>query len=118
MSTGFSAKYILYPGNDNLLNLFGLTDLLTNTFLDSATVTATLYDQYGNSDPGATNINMAYVTASNGNYQGLIIGTQFSPEPLPPNTKTMGGYKLVITAIQGPAQAIFTYLVDLAPRIQ
>jgi hypothetical protein len=118
MSVGFATKYTLYPGNDNVLSLYGLSDLLTSQFQNAATVVATLYDQFSNPVPGASNIPMPYVPASNGNYQGVIIGNQFAPIPLPPGTNPTGGYRLVISAVEGAVSAIWQYLVELAPRTQ
>jgi hypothetical protein len=118
MSVGFAAKYPLYPGNDNVLTLTGLSDLLTGQFQNGAVVTATLYDQFSNPVPGASNIVMNYVAASNGNYQGIIPGITFNPIPLPPGTNPTGGYKLVVTAVSGAIQSIWQWLVELVPRTQ
>jgi len=44
----------LFYLNDNLLRLTGLRDALSGTYIDSATVTVTLKDRFGNAVSGVT----------------------------------------------------------------
>lgn len=112
---GFASKYTLYPGSDQVLTLSGLSDVLTGLFQDGASVTATLYDQFGNAVPGCSGIQMNYVVGSFGDFQGEIVGTAFNP-PLASDGRNVSGYRLVITAVDGSVTAVWTLLVDLAAR--
>lgn len=87
-------KILLTRANDQFIELDGLQDptVTVNQYFNGATVTATLYDQYGNPVAGMTNIAMAYLAGTNGNYRGLAEQT-FGP-PLG------AGYTLKITASQ------------------
>jgi hypothetical protein len=62
----------LNVGADNIISLNGLKNQSTGNFLNSASVTFSLTDVHGNAISGATNISMAYVTSSSGNYSGLL----------------------------------------------
>jgi hypothetical protein len=103
----------LYPGNTQLIQLQGLQDNTTGSFLNGATVTATLLDQRGNEDPVIDDLSLEYVANSNGNYQGTVPST-FSPASF--NGTQQGGYQLQITAVQGQAQALYTIPVILRLR--
>ncbi len=85
---------IVYDQNDNLIKVNGLEDdAAAGTYLNAATVTATLQDPDGSDVTGATNITLNYIAASNGNYEGTIESTV---------TLTVGpGYLLVIDADEG-----------------
>lgn len=118
MPTGIPTKITLNPNNDEVLELDGLSDIITGFFQDTATVSATLYDQTGAPVPGATNISMAYIPGTNGNYRGIITSGSFSPNPPGNLGNTISGYKLVITAIVGAVQMVLTIKADIAPRAQ
>lgn len=65
--------HILLDNNDSILEVDGLKNELTGTFINSATVTVTLYDAAntpvgGDTWPKA----LAYVAASNGIYQTIL----------------------------------------------
>lgn len=64
---------IAYVANTNELLLTGLKSELDDTFINNASVTATVLDKDGDEVGGETwPITMAYVAASNGNYRGTL----------------------------------------------
>ena len=64
---------VLYHRNDNLLELLGLRNEITEEFVDDATVTAVVKDRQGTEIGGQSwPLAMTYVTASEGNYLGVI----------------------------------------------
>ena len=87
----------LYPQNSQLIEIQGLQDVVSGSYLNGASVSATLLDDRGNPDPVLNNIPMAYLTATNGNYEGIVPDT-FS-------AALGSGYMLLITAGQSGAQA-------------
>lgn len=59
--------------SDNLITLVGLTNGADSTFINSATVSATLKDSFGVNVTGqAWPLTLDYVASSNGNYQGTL----------------------------------------------
>lgn len=106
----------LYPGNTQVLNIVGLTDVTTGFYLDAANVFATLLDQYGNEDPVLDDIQLLYQAGSNGNYQGTVPGT-FAP-PAFTGSSPLGGYQLQIAAEQAGVEALWTIPVILQLRSQ
>lgn len=63
----------LYVGNDHILLLEGLKDTLTDTFINDATVTATLRKAIGSTVSGQSwPTTMDYVASSDGNYQAIL----------------------------------------------
>jgi len=67
---------IIYLSNDNLLSIEGLKNSSSGSFMNSATVTATLKDSGGTSVTGQTfPITLSYITATNGNYQATLEDT-------------------------------------------
>lgn len=75
-------RLILYPANSQFIQLNGLQDQSTPgspTYVNNATLTATLFDGNGVAVPGATGIAGTYVATSNGNYQFQISGAAFNP---------------------------------------
>lgn len=105
----------LYPNNTQVINIVGLTDVTTGEYLNSATVSATLFDPRGNADPVLNNIDMGYIAASNGNYQGTV-SYQFSPPGFTGQSK--GGYLLQITAQQSGIQAVYSIPAIIELRSQ
>jgi len=65
--------------NDQIIEIDGLQDAVTQAYYSSATVTATLVDQSGDAVPGFSDIPMSYVGGSNGKYRGLIEQTFNAP---------------------------------------
>lgn len=64
---------ILYLSNDNVLTLDELTNIVDGTYINSATVTATVKDSTGTEVSGETwPITLDYVAASNGKYQAVL----------------------------------------------
>jgi hypothetical protein len=79
--------------NDLTLLITGLYNDVDDTYLNAATVTATLYDGAGAAVSGFTSIGLSYIAASNGNYRGMV------PESFNP---ALGDeYVLKIDAVQG-----------------
>ncbi len=64
---------ILFRNNDHLLTLTGLQDSSDLSFVNDATVTATVKDINGNDVTGIVwPLTLAYVAASNGNYEVVL----------------------------------------------
>jgi hypothetical protein len=61
---------VIFTGNDNLITLDALFDLETAAYVNNATVTGTLFDRTGST---VVTFAMAYVAASNGKYQGVLL---------------------------------------------
>ncbi len=62
---------IFYVGNDMVIELDALKDSIADTFVNSATVTFTLFNRADNSIvQGPTT--MSYVSASDGKYRGTV----------------------------------------------
>jgi len=113
------APAIIYmtPGNTKVIQIFGLQDLVSQNFLNSATLQATLYDQQSNPDPVLNNISLEYVAASEGNYQGIVPGT-FNPGGQGPVAGLLSGYTLKISGSQAGVTCDFEIPVQIAPRRQ
>jgi len=105
----------LFPQNTQVIGVQGLQDAVTGSFLNNATVFATLLDQRGNPDPVLNQIPLGYLGGTNGNYQGTVPYT-FNPPGWV--GKPMGGYVLQIQASQGGVQSLFTLPVQLVVRSQ
>ena len=71
----------IHRKTDNNVALEGFANQDTDAYLNTATVAFTLYESVAGSDDngaavtGATAITMSYVTASNGDYVGVIQST-------------------------------------------
>ena len=90
----------LFPQNTQVLSIEGLIDEISGEYPNSATVSATLYDQNNNPDSVLNNIGLSYVPDTNGNYEGVVPDT-FNP--------CLGsGYTLQYTANQGGIQAVIS----------
>lgn len=100
---------VLVQNNTQLINLIGLQDQ-NNNFVNDANLTATLLDQNRTLVQQFGSVSLAYVAASNGNYQGTLTGT-FEPE-------VGEGYILVIdgTAISGSSQFHLELDAEVAVR--
>lgn len=66
---------VVFLSNDNVVELNGLKNISTDSYINSATVTFTLKDSDGDSVTGATNISMSYVASSDGIYRGTLADT-------------------------------------------
>ena len=63
----------IYLNNDSLIELVGLKDTVLNTFINDATVTATIYDDTGTEVTGISwPLTVPYVTSSNGEYRAVL----------------------------------------------
>ncbi len=64
---------VIFNLNDNLLEVIGLKNVVTDAFVNTATVTATLVDK-ADADVGGETwpITLGYVAASNGLYQAIL----------------------------------------------
>ena len=72
------ARIILYQSNDQTVEIDRLRDRITGSYLNAATVSATLYDSAGSAVSGLTGLTLAYVASSNGRYRGNLEQT-FAP---------------------------------------
>lgn len=67
---------VIFDQNDNLLEVIDLKNVVTDTFVNTATVTATLVDSEGVDVVGESwPITLAYVAASDGLYQAILKDT-------------------------------------------
>lgn len=71
---------ILFPQTDNQISLTVVRGSDGTTPVTDATGSATLYDEYGQAVPGATNITMS-TTGAAGVYTGAIANSGFNPQP-------------------------------------
>lgn len=62
----------LHVGEDNLIEWLSMQDAADDSYINDATVTATLKDPAGAAVTNASNISLSYVAGSNGDYQGVI----------------------------------------------
>lgn len=72
------SRIVLYQSNDQTVEVDRLRDRLTGSYLNSATVTSTLYDSAGSTVTGLNALSLSYVAASNGKYRGNVEET-FAP---------------------------------------
>jgi hypothetical protein len=73
------SRLVLTQHNSQLIQIWGMRDALTNNFLNSATLKATLLDANREPVTGCIDIVMNYVSNSNGDYTGVVDST-FSPD--------------------------------------
>ena len=101
---------ILYRLNDQILELDGLQDLLSLQYLNAATLTGALYDQFSN--PIFTGVSFAYVPNSDGVYQAVVPGAGFNPG-------LGAGYKLILDGNQSGSDHIHLVIqVEIQDRSQ
>ena len=63
----------LYIDNDNLLSVTGLKNASSGSYMNDATVTATLVDSTGTTVTGQTfPVTLSYVADTDGNYQATL----------------------------------------------
>jgi len=65
----------IYLTTDNCVRVRALKDQVLGTYINDATITATLYDSSGNEVSGAIDISIPYVTGTDGDYAGEIPNT-------------------------------------------
>lgn len=104
-------KFVLYQGNTQVIQLFGLQDFLTGAYLNAATVTGTLEDAAGNIVAGANQISFTFVPASNGDYNGVFGDDTFDPPEGP-------GYTLIVDALQAGSWGHWEFIVEIKVRQQ
>ena len=65
---------VIYISSDNLIEVTGVLNVATNTYLNSATVTVRLVDAATSSDISGQSwpLTLTYVAASNGDYRGTL----------------------------------------------
>lgn len=100
MSPIVATVYEFYPLNTNVAEADGLQDEISLAYFNSATVTGTLIDEFGNPDPVFNGIPMAYQPGTNGNYIGIVPATFNAP--------LGSGYTFVIKAVQGQVQGLWS----------
>ncbi len=100
---------IVYRSNDHLIKLTGLQDSSDDTFVNDATVTLTMKDI---NDVNVVGISwplaMAYVAASNGDYEGTIDKALV----ITPETR----YFAEVTIVSGTRDAFFELPVQAQKR--
>ena len=68
------AARVAFASNTNLLEVIGLKDAVTGSFINGALVTATIKDKAGAVVAGQTfPVTLAYVAASNGDYRASLV---------------------------------------------
>ena len=103
------AKIILFPGNTQVIELLGLQDAIALTYLNAATINATLLDDQGNEVPGCEDILFTYQPGTNGNYNATFGNISFNP--------VVGtGYTLVIDGNQSGGYIHLELLVEVQAR--
>jgi len=66
----------IYLSNDNLLSIEGLKNSSSGSFMNDATVTATVKNSGGSAVSGqAFPVSLSYIAASNGNYHATLENT-------------------------------------------
>ena len=110
MLSATPSKYILYQGNTQSIQITGLYDEVSSTYLNSATLVATLVDDNGNlADAELDEISFTYVPGSNGNYIATFGDNNFLP--------LLGtGYTLIIDGNQSGSYIHLELLVEIRAR--
>lgn len=91
----------LYIDTDDCIRLSGLKDVVTDAYVNDATVTATVYDSDGIAVSGAEDLSIPYIADSNGNYAGQV-----------PNTVTItkdAEYEVEVTAVKGDFKTTYRF---------
>lgn len=106
------AGLAIYVDNDNVLQLDALTDAVTGSYINDATVTVTVRVGESSTDTAVSGITwpvtLAYVAASNGKYQAVIDKAIVIVEP----TK----YYAHITATSGTTDG--KWVIQLLARLR
>jgi len=72
------ARVVLYQDNTQQIRVFGLKDITTDTYITTATMSATLLDKDRNQVVGLIGIALNFQASSNGDYFG-IVASDFKP---------------------------------------
>jgi len=101
---------LLYITNDNVIELDGLQNTVTEAYINDATVTVTITDKDGTEVVGETwPLAMPYVRGSDGTYRANLADTL---------TLTNGArYAATVTADAG-ANGLATWVEDLIARVR
>ena len=70
-------RLVAYVANDNTLTLEGLQNAITESYINDATVSVTLYESDHTTEVSGESwpLTMDYVSASNGNYRATLADT-------------------------------------------
>ena len=93
----------IYLTTDNCIRIRSLKDEVTDSYINDAVITATLYDSSDVEVSGAVDISIPYVTGTDGDYAGEIPYTV---------TLTEGAYYTAIVTVTGSGYRT-TYKVKL-----
>ncbi len=64
---------VVLRSSDNIVHVTGVTDVLTDLYISTATVWISIFDSEGDNVDGVVwPVTLDYVTGSNGDYNGLI----------------------------------------------
>jgi hypothetical protein len=96
--------FIFVPQSDNLISITVARGSDGTTPVTDGTGSATLYDEWGQAVPGATNITLS-TTGSGGVYTGTIPNSGFNPQP-------GRNYRLKITLTSSSLSAKRTWWVE------
>jgi len=89
----------IYLETDNIVWVRGLKDQVTGSYVNDATITATLYDKDDQVVSGAENLPVPYVNGSDGDYAGAI-----------PHTVSLTAgeaYTVKVTVTKGDYQTVY-----------
>lgn len=76
MANAVPAKVLVSDQNDQIIEIDGLKNALTDAYMNDATVIASLFDSFGNPVAGATALSLNPVSASGtGVYRGILPAT-------------------------------------------
>ena len=90
--------FVIGRGNDTNIIVRGMTDALTGAYINTATISAELFDA---SDVSLGTVSLTYVSASNGDYRGVLSATIAT-------SLTAGqGYKLVVTSTSHNSRRVY-----------
>lgn len=99
----------IFIGNTFDVSLVGLRDERTESAINDATVTATLFDSAGDEVAGAVDVSLSYEAGT----QGVYVGT------IPHTIELVAGrqYILQVTASAGDAQLLVRERLTAAERV-
>jgi hypothetical protein len=109
MTIMFDQQYVLLIDNDNVLEVNGLRNAVTDAFINNATISATLKDIAGVAIAGQTwPLTLPYVTDSEGCYRALLANTLAVSNGKP--------YTLQITAAGSGLKASYSVIITAQTR--
>jgi hypothetical protein len=109
-----SVKYILYQKNSQFIQLNGLKDqsVTPATYINDATLTATLYDSKNVAVAGANSIAGVFQVGSSGVYRFAVDPATFNP----PSSSTGATYTLIVDGFKGAIKYHFEHGVKVKVR--